>query len=128
MTSKKTPAAATAFQEKNAKNAKNKSAMHESNESEAISSELPVPNFPIVGIGASAGGLAAFESFFSGIPKDRDPGMAFVLIQHLAPDHKSILSELIRRYTSMHVYEVEDGMVLKPNCITLFRLITIWVS
>jgi two-component system CheB/CheR fusion protein len=40
-----------------------------------------------------------------------------VLIQHLAPDHKSILSELIRRYTSMHVYEVEDGMVLKPNCI-----------
>jgi two-component system CheB/CheR fusion protein len=47
-------------------------------------------NFPIVGIGASAGGLAAFEAFFSGMPVDRDPGMAFVLVQHLAPDHKSI--------------------------------------
>jgi two-component system CheB/CheR fusion protein len=73
--------------------------------------------FPIVGIGASAGGLAAFEAFFSGMPADRDPGMAFVLVQHLAPDHKSILSELIRRYTRMQVFEVEDGMVVKPNCI-----------
>ena len=55
--------------------------------------------FPIVGIGASAGGLAAFEAFFSGMPADVDPGMAFVLVQHLAPDHKSILTDLIRRYT-----------------------------
>lgn len=54
---------------------------------------------PIVGIGASAGGLAAFEAFFSGMPAGSDPGMAFVLVQHLAPDHKSILSDLIRRYT-----------------------------
>ena len=45
------------------------------------------PGFPIVGIGASAGGLAAFEAFFSGMPADTDPGMAFVLVQHLAPDH-----------------------------------------
>jgi len=52
--------------------------------------------FPIVGIGASAGGLAAFEAFFSGMPADTDPGMAFVLVQHLAPDHKSILGELTR--------------------------------
>jgi chemotaxis response regulator CheB len=72
--------------------------------------------FPIVGIGASAGGLAAFEAFFSTMPPDRDPGMAFVLVQHLARDHKSILSELIRRYTKMQVFEVEDGMVIKPNC------------
>ena len=72
--------------------------------------------FPIVGIGASAGGLAAFESFFSGMPAAGDPGMAFVLVQHLAPDHKSILTDLIRRYTRMQVFEVEDGMVVRPNC------------
>src|SRR5579862_9897568 len=72
--------------------------------------------FPIVGIGASAGGLAAFEAFFSTMPPDRDPGMAFVFVQHLARDHKSILSELVRRYTKMEVFDVEDGMVIKPNC------------
>ena len=42
--------------------------------------------------------------------------MAFVFVQHLARDHKSILSELVRRYTRMEVFEVEDGMVVKPNC------------
>ncbi|MFH1081497.1 MAG: chemotaxis protein CheB [Pseudomonadota bacterium] len=73
--------------------------------------------FPIVGIGASAGGLAAFEAFFSGMPADVDPGMAFVLVQHLAPDHKSILTELVRRYTRMRVYEIEDGMAVRPNCV-----------
>lgn len=72
--------------------------------------------FPIVGIGASAGGLAAFEAFFSGMPAATDPGMAFVLVQHLAPDHKSILTDLIRRYTRMQVFEVEDGMVVQVNC------------
>lgn len=72
--------------------------------------------FSIVGIGASAGGLAAFEAFFSGMPVDVDTGMAFVLVQHLAPDHKSILTELIRRYTRMQVFEVEDGMTVTPNC------------
>lgn len=80
--------------------------------------------FPIVGIGASAGGLAAFEAFFSGMPSVTDqlgkfaagPGMAFVLVQHLAPDHESILTDLVRRYTRMEVFEVEDGMVVRPNC------------
>jgi two-component system, chemotaxis family, CheB/CheR fusion protein len=72
--------------------------------------------FPIVGLGASAGGLAAFEAFFSGMPADVDSGMAFVLVQHLAPDHKSILTDLIRRYTRMQVFEVEDGMAVRPNC------------
>ena len=73
-------------------------------------------SFPIVGIGASAGGLAAFETFFSCMPADIDPGMAFVLVQHLAPDHKSILTELIQSYTRMQVFEVEDGMRVMPNC------------
>ena len=67
-------------------------------------------SFPIVGIGASAGGLAAFEAFFSGMPADVEPGMAFVLVQHLAPDHSSILTTLMQRYTRMKVYEVEDGI------------------
>ncbi len=74
--------------------------------------------FPIVGIGASAGGLAAFEAFFSALPNGSasGSGMAFVIVQHLAPDHKSILTELIRRYTRMQVFEVEDGMAVEPNC------------
>ena len=85
--------------------------------SETVTQEaVPQQSFPIVGIGASAGGLAAFEAFFSGMPADTDPGMAFVLVQHLAPDHKSILTDLIRRYTRMQVFEVEDGMEVKPNC------------
>ncbi|KAB2640371.1 MAG: PAS domain S-box protein [Verrucomicrobia bacterium] len=76
----------------------------------------PVAGFPVIGIGASAGGLAAFEAFFSAMPATTEPGMAFVLVQHLAPDHKSLLAELIRRYTRMQVFEVEDGMTVQPNC------------
>jgi len=75
-----------------------------------------VADFPIVGIGASAGGLAAFEAFFSAMPADVDTGMAFVLVQHLAPDHKSILTDLVQRYTRMQVFEVTDGMRVQPNC------------
>ena len=85
-------------------------------EPQALVEAQPEKSFPIVGIGASAGGLAAFEAFFSGMPADTDPGMAFVLVQHLAPDHKSILTELVKRYTRMQVFEVEDGMAVKPNC------------
>jgi len=73
--------------------------------------------FPIVGIGASAGGLAAFEAFFSGLPPGADPGMAFVLVQHLAPEHKSLLSELIGRHTRLPVFEVQDGMPVQANCV-----------
>ena len=87
----------------------------ESSASMKPSDPAPV-RFPIVGIGASAGGLAAFEAFFSGMPVDTEPGMAFVLVQHLAPDHKSILTDLVQRYTRMQVFEVEDGMVVRPNC------------
>ncbi len=73
-------------------------------------------DFAIVGVGASAGGLAAFSAFFAGMPTDKDPGMAFVLVQHLAPDHESILTELIQRNTRMQVFEVEDGMTVQINC------------
>ncbi|MDP1785152.1 MAG: chemotaxis protein CheB, partial [Sulfuricurvum sp.] len=74
-------------------------------------------HFPIVGIGASAGGLAAFEAFFSGMPIDTTPNMAFVLVQHLAPEHTSILADLIQKYTPMHVFEVKDGITVQPNCV-----------
>ena len=50
------------------------------------------------------------------MPVATDPDMAFVLVQHLAPDHKSLLTDLIQRYTRMRVAEVEDGMVVRPNC------------
>lgn len=81
-------------------------------ESESLST-----HFLVVGIGASAGGLAAFEAFFSGVPSDSSLNMAFVLVQHLAPQHTSILSEIIRKYTSMDVFEVSDGIKVQPNCV-----------
>lgn len=74
-------------------------------------------NFPIVGIGASAGGLAAFEAFFSSMPSEDNPDIAYVLVQHLAPEHTSILANLIQKYTEMEVFEVEDGVVVRPNCV-----------
>ncbi|MDD2881013.1 MAG: chemotaxis protein CheB [Rhodoferax sp.] len=81
-----------------------------------VPAAVPASSFPIVGIGASAGGLAAIEAFFAGMPADADPGMAFVLVQHLDPDHKSLLTELIARRTRMQVLEVVDGVVVRPNC------------
>jgi two-component system CheB/CheR fusion protein len=74
-------------------------------------------SFPIVGIGASAGGLTAFEEFFRAMPTDVASDMAFVVVQHLAPDHPSILSDLLTRYTRMSVFEVKDGMTIQRNCV-----------
>jgi two-component system, chemotaxis family, CheB/CheR fusion protein len=77
----------------------------------------PTPGgFPIIGIGASAGGLAAIEAFLAAMPPETESGMAFVLVQHLDPDHKSILIDLVKRYTKMRVFKVEDGMDVRPNC------------
>jgi two-component system CheB/CheR fusion protein len=66
-----------------------------------------------VGIGASAGGLEAFTELLSHLPIDT--GMAFVLIQHLDPEQKSLLSEILSRSTQLPVHEVEDGMVVEPD-------------
>ncbi len=77
----------------------------------------PERSFPVVGIGASAGGLAAFEAFFRALPTDSGPDMAFVVVQHLAPDHPSILTDLLKRFTRMPVFEVEDGMTVERNVI-----------
>lgn len=84
-------------------------------DNQSITAPVEMANFPIVGIGASAGGLEAFEQFFTNMPAGADCGMAFVLVQHLDPNHKSILTELIKRYTRMEVCEVQDGMKVKPN-------------
>jgi two-component system CheB/CheR fusion protein len=74
------------------------------------------PNkFIIVGIGASAGGLEAFRSFFASMPPDS--GMAFVMILHLPADRKSLLPEILARWTSMRVLTGTDGTVIEPNCV-----------
>lgn len=59
------------------------------------------------------------------MPEDTLAGMAFVIVQHLAPDHTSLLSEIIGRYTSMNVYEVHSGVEVKKTACILSHLITI---
>src|SRR5262245_43442671 len=88
----------------------------ETTEATPPSTAMPMVGFPIVGIGASAGGLAAFEAFFSAMPPNTESGIAIVVVQHLSPDHKSILVELVKRYTRMRVFEAENGMHVQPNC------------
>jgi len=68
---------------------------------------------PVVGIGASAGGLDAFEHFFRACPQDS--GLAFVLIPHLDPEHESILTEILQRTTKMPVIEAVDQLRVAPN-------------
>jgi two-component system CheB/CheR fusion protein len=67
--------------------------------------------FPIVGIGASAGGLEALELFLSNVPIES--GMAFVIIQHLSPNYKGMLVELLQRSTTMQVLQAKDRMAVK---------------
>jgi len=72
-------------------------------------------SFPIVGIGASAGGLEALEQFLRHVPAGS--GMAFVIVQHLDPTHKGILPELLHRATGMKVFQVKDRMRVQPDCV-----------
>jgi len=69
--------------------------------------------FPIVGIGASAGGLEAFTEMLQALPNDT--GMAFVFVQHLDPKHVSILTELLQRHTKMPVQDATEGTQVEPN-------------
>jgi len=71
--------------------------------------------FPIVGIGASAGGLEAMEQYLGNVPENS--GMAYVVVQHLDPTHKGMLPELLQRISKMKVFQVKDRMVVIPNCI-----------
>jgi two-component system, chemotaxis family, CheB/CheR fusion protein len=72
-------------------------------------------SFPVVGIGASAGGIEAFRHFFDNMPTDS--GMAFVVVLHLPPGHKSLLGEILRRHTAMPVIEAREGTRLEADHI-----------
>src|SRR3954452_1576875 len=69
--------------------------------------------FPIVGIGASAGGIEAFSELLSAIPEKT--GLAFVLIQHLDPQHASLLASILAPATKLPVTTVDDGVAVQPN-------------
>ncbi len=73
----------------------------------------PPALFPVVGLGASAGGLEALEEFFRNMPSES--GMAFVVVVHQAPKHISLLPELLEKCTSMQVFPIHDRMSLEPN-------------
>jgi two-component system, chemotaxis family, CheB/CheR fusion protein len=85
----------------------------------ASEDQVSVPSasdaFPIVGMGASAGGLEALTSFFSYMPADSR--MAFVLVVHLDPGHVSMMPELLKRHTTMNVIEAQDGMTVEPDSV-----------
>ena len=85
-----------------------------------------VQNFPIVGIGASAGGLDAFKRLLKAIPDDS--GMAYVLVQHLDPSHESILPEILSRTTNIPVHEVTDDIKLAPDHIYIIPSNKILIS
>ena len=92
------------------------------NKSEPVSGSAPDSEkknikgvFPIVAIGASAGGLEAFEQFLRNVPENS--GIAFVIIQHLDPTYKGLLVELLQRCTPMQVLQVKDNMKVEPNCV-----------
>ncbi|MCE5266494.1 MAG: PAS domain S-box protein [Planctomycetaceae bacterium] len=70
---------------------------------------------PVVGLGGSAGSLRAFEAFFAAMPADN--GAAFVIIQHLAPAHASLLPELVAQHTHMKVVQAQDAVPVEPNCV-----------
>jgi two-component system CheB/CheR fusion protein len=73
--------------------------------------------FHVVGVGASAGGLEALEAFFEQMPADT--GLAFVVVQHLSPDFKSLMDELLSRRTEIAIHRVEDGMLVEANAMYL---------
>lgn len=73
--------------------------------------------FPIVGIGASAGGLEALERFFKATPPDT--GLAFVVVQHLSPDHPSLMAELLAKHTTMPVMQAQNGIDIQANAVYL---------
>ena len=77
------------------------------------------PAFPIVALGASAGGLEAMEGFFMHMPPES--GLAFVVVAHQHPGHTSLLPELIGKWTRMPIFEATEGMRIRQNCIYLSR-------
>ncbi len=76
-------------------------------------------DFPVVGIGASAGGLDAFKKLLKAIPADS--GMAYVIVQHLLPDHPSSLPEILSLSTEIPVHKIVSDINLAPNHIYITR-------
>lgn len=76
-----------------------------------------IKDIRVVGIGASAGGLEALQDFFKAVPPDT--GMSFVVVQHLSPDYKSLMDELLARHTSMPINVIKDGTLIEPNNVYL---------
>jgi len=83
--------------------------------SKEIVYDLDTGQFPIVGIGASAGGLEALEQFLGNVPENS--GIAYIVIQHLDPTQKGMLPELLQRITKMKVFQVKDRMAVNPNSV-----------
>ena len=81
----------------------------------ASAKNIKKDSFYVVGMGCSAGGLEAFGQFFAHMPTDS--GIAFVLVSHLDPTHKGMMPELIQRFTRMQVFQAEDGMKVRPDCV-----------
>src|SRR5262249_34659846 len=79
----------------------------------------PRLSFPVVGIGASAGGLEAVSQFLDAMVPHG--GMAFVLVQHLAPDRESHIAQVPARRTAMPVMQIEDGMAVEPDHVYVIR-------
>jgi two-component system CheB/CheR fusion protein len=92
---------------------KKKPAPRKPSSKERVSPPSVSDAFPIVGMGASAGGLEAFTSFFNNMPAESH--MAFVLVVHLDPGHASMMPELLKRHTKMDVIEAQDGMTVVPD-------------
>jgi len=81
----------------------------------ATATPVHLPPFPILGIGASAGGLEALQLFLGQVPQNS--GLAMVIVQHLDPTRKGIMPELLQRSTRMKVAQVKDRTQVQPNCV-----------
>ncbi|MEG3755032.1 chemotaxis protein CheB [Psychromonas arctica] len=76
-----------------------------------------IPPSHVVGIGTSAGGLEALQEFFGNLPSDT--GATYIVVQHLSPDYKSMMSELLTKHTDMPIFEVSDSITIEANAIYL---------
>jgi two-component system CheB/CheR fusion protein len=126
MAQKKTPPKKAPQKNPRQTKALTKTASDPANRQKTVSQKEPVEPrklerkaFPVVGIGASAGGLEPLEAFFANMPTDKPAGvdMAFVVIQHLNPQHKSIIGEILKKDTNMPIKEIRDGMTVEPNSV-----------
>ncbi|RYD70683.1 MAG: chemotaxis protein, partial [Sphingobacteriales bacterium] len=94
---------------------------------DTIQKTAAVSDHYIVAIGASAGGLEAIHEFFDNMPAN--PNFSFIIIQHLSPDYKSLLVELVAKHTHMKVFEAQDKLTIQKECVYVIpnrKLMTIY--